>query len=141
MVVATLVTAWTLFWPAPFLPPCGLCGIVAEGGRYLIVSISFLSPSQGRSLGQANRQRERSGTPVGNPADLAEFLGNMGLGKYAQALTENEIDLEAVQLMAESDFQDIGRREGRRLVGSLRCVCVCVCMCVCVCFFVFFWSR
>lgn len=46
---------------------------------------------------------------MGNPADLAEFLGNMGLGKYAQALTENEIDLEAVQLMAESDFEDIGK--------------------------------
>lgn len=46
---------------------------------------------------------------MGNPADLGEFLGNMGLGKYAQALTENEIDLEAVQLMAESDFEDIGK--------------------------------
>lgn len=55
-----------------------------------------------------NRQRERFGTPVGKPADLAEFLGDMGLGEYAQALTNNEIDLEAVQLMADSDFQDIG---------------------------------
>ena len=55
-----------------------------------------------------NRQRERSGTPVGKPSDLAEFLGDMGLGEYAQALTNNEIDLEAVQLMADSDFQDIG---------------------------------
>lgn len=63
---------------------------------------------QSRSLGQAHRQRERLGTPVGNPADLAEFLGAMGLGKYAHALTDNEIDLEAVQLMADSDFQDIG---------------------------------
>lgn len=63
---------------------------------------------QSRSLGQTNRKRERAGVPVGNPADLAEFLGGMGLGKYAQALTDNEIDLEAVHLMAESDFQDIG---------------------------------
>ena len=55
-----------------------------------------------------NRQRERFGTPVGKPADLSEFLGDMGLGEYAQALTNNEIDLEAVQLMADSDFQDIG---------------------------------
>eukprot|EP00752_Nemacystus_decipiens_P008306 g7424.t1 len=68
-----------------------------------------------RSLGQANRQRERSGTPVGNPADLAEFLGNMGLAKYAQTLTENEIDLEAVQLMAEPDFEDIGIPKGPRV--------------------------
>lgn len=32
----------------------------------------------------------------------------MGLGQYTEALTENEIDLEAVQLMADSDFQDVG---------------------------------
>ncbi|CAN0377974.1 unnamed protein product, partial [Hapterophycus canaliculatus] len=73
------------------------------------------SNSGGRSLGQANRERERSGTPVGNPADLAEFLGDMGLGQYAQALTENEIDLEAVQLMADSDFQDVGIPKGPRV--------------------------
>ncbi|CAM9565034.1 unnamed protein product, partial [Ectocarpus sp. 8 AP-2014] len=73
------------------------------------------SNSGGRSIGQASRQRERPGTPVGNPADLAEFLGDMGLGQYAQALTENEIDLEAVQLMADSDFQDIGIPKGPRV--------------------------
>ncbi|CAM9167928.1 unnamed protein product, partial [Ectocarpus sp. 13 AM-2016] len=73
------------------------------------------SNSGGRSIGQASRQRERPGTPVGNPADLAEFLGDMGLGQYSQALTENEIDLEAVQLMADSDFQDIGIPKGPRV--------------------------
>lgn len=63
---------------------------------------------QGQSIGQASRQRERAGTPVGNPVDLVEFLGGMELGQYAQVLMDNEIDLEAVQLMADSDFQDIG---------------------------------
>lgn len=45
---------------------------------------------------------------MGNPVDLVEFLGGMELGQYAQVLMDNEIDLEAVQLMADSDFQDIG---------------------------------
>lgn len=67
---------------------------------------------QGQSLGKANRQRERAGSPVGKPADLAAFLGNMGLAKYTEMLRENEIDLEAVQLMADSDFQDIGALGG-----------------------------
>ncbi|CAN0386300.1 unnamed protein product, partial [Pylaiella littoralis] len=73
------------------------------------------SNSGGGSLGQTQRHRERSGTAVGNPADLAEFLGAMGLGKYARALTDNEIDLEAVQLMADSDFQDVGIPKGPRV--------------------------
>lgn len=46
---------------------------------------------------------------MGNPVDLVEFLGGMELGQYAQVLMDNEIDLEAVQLMADSDFLDIGR--------------------------------
>lgn len=64
--------------------------------------------AQGQSLGQVNRQRERAGSPVGQPANLTEFLEDMGLGEYSRVLGENEIDLEAVHLMADSDFQDIG---------------------------------
>lgn len=79
-------------------PPC------TSGGRLL----SRTTLDQGQSLGQVNRQRERAGSPVGRPVDLAGFLGAMGLGEYARILTDNEIDLEAVQLMADSDFQDIG---------------------------------
>lgn len=79
-------------------PPC------TSDGRLL----SRTTLDQGQSLGQVNRQRERAGSPVGRPVDLAELLGAMGLGEYARILMDNEIDLEAVQLMADSDFQDIG---------------------------------
>lgn len=57
---------------------------------------------------------------MGDPANLAEFLEDMGLGDYARVLGDNEIDLEAVQLMADSDFQDIGEISPSYVIRSLR---------------------
>lgn len=96
---------------------------------------------QGQSLGQVSRQRERAGSAVGHPVDLPEFLGAMGLGEYARILMDNEIDLEAVQLMADSDFQDIGARgfvlflflclTYKYTSWVLLCSCVCVRLAAC----------
>lgn len=88
---------------------------VAAAMARLSITSDESTAGGGQSLGQANKRRERTGSPVGRPADLREFLGNMGLGKYAEILRDNEIDLEAVQLMADSDFQDIGIPEGPRV--------------------------
>lgn len=48
-------------------------------------------------------------------ARLGKVLQGMGLGKYCPKFAENEVDLEALGLMSESDLADIGIPKGPRL--------------------------
>ncbi|CAM9116770.1 unnamed protein product [Ectocarpus sp. 4 AP-2014] len=48
-------------------------------------------------------------------ARLGKVLQTMGLGKYCPKFAENEVDLEALGLMSESDLADIGIPKGPRL--------------------------
>ncbi|KAG5181142.1 hypothetical protein JKP88DRAFT_257971 [Tribonema minus] len=48
-------------------------------------------------------------------ASLAELLCALKLTKYARPLEENEVDLDALQLMSEADFTDLGIPKGPRL--------------------------
>ncbi|CAN0541327.1 unnamed protein product, partial [Ectocarpus sp. 12 AP-2014] len=48
-------------------------------------------------------------------ACLGKVLQTMGLGKYCLKFAENEVDLEALGLMSESDLADIGIPKGPRL--------------------------
>ncbi|CAM9114547.1 unnamed protein product [Ectocarpus sp. 13 AM-2016] len=48
-------------------------------------------------------------------ARLGKVLQTMGLGKYCLKFAENEVDLEALGLMSESDLADIGIPKGPRL--------------------------
>lgn len=48
-------------------------------------------------------------------ARLGKVLQGMGLGKYCSKFEENEVDLEALGLMSESDLADIGIPKGPRL--------------------------
>lgn len=48
-------------------------------------------------------------------ARLGKRLQAMGLGKYCPKFAENEVDLEALGLMSESDLADIGIPKGPRL--------------------------
>lgn len=48
-------------------------------------------------------------------ARLGKVLQAMGLGKYCPKFAENEVDLEALGLMSETDLADIGIPKGPRL--------------------------
>lgn len=48
-------------------------------------------------------------------ARLGKLLQAMGLGKYCPKFAENEVDLEALGLMSETDLADIGIPKGPRL--------------------------
>jgi SAM domain (Sterile alpha motif)/KH domain len=49
------------------------------------------------------------------PADLAELLSDLKLTKYNAAFEENEVDIDAVKLMSEADFSELGVPKGPRL--------------------------
>ena len=54
-------------------------------------------------------------------ADIADWLSELGLGKYAQAFAENEIELEDLPHLSEQDLKEIGLPLGprRRLQSAL----------------------
>ena len=46
--------------------------------------------------------------------DVKQWLDNLGLGKYVEVFAENEIDLDAVRLLSEEDFKELGLPMGPR---------------------------
>jgi len=46
--------------------------------------------------------------------DIAEWLSSLGLGKYATAFAENEIDLEAARHLTDDDLKELGLPMGPR---------------------------
>src|SRR5215468_3941731 len=46
--------------------------------------------------------------------DVAEWLSNLGLGKYATTFAENEIDLEAARHLTNDDLKELGLPMGPR---------------------------
>ena len=46
--------------------------------------------------------------------DIAEWLSNLGLGKYATTFAENEIDLEAARQLTDDDLRELGLPMGPR---------------------------
>ena len=46
--------------------------------------------------------------------DIEQWLDNLGLSKYADVFAENEIDLDAVGLLSEEDFKELGLPMGPR---------------------------
>ena len=46
--------------------------------------------------------------------DIERWLDNLGLSKYADEFAENEIDLEAVVMLSEEDFKELGLPMGPR---------------------------
>jgi class 3 adenylate cyclase/tetratricopeptide (TPR) repeat protein len=56
--------------------------------------------------------------------DIAEWLGSIGLGEYAQRFAENAIDLSTLRDLTEQDLKDLGvllghRRKMLRAIGEL----------------------
>ena len=47
-------------------------------------------------------------------SDVSEWLEGLGLGRYADAFGENEIDLDALPYITEDDLKDIGIALGAR---------------------------
>ena len=52
--------------------------------------------------------------------DISEWLESLGLGKYADAITENEIDFDALPHVTEEDLKEIGIALGARLEATAR---------------------
>ena len=46
--------------------------------------------------------------------DIGEWLEGLGLGRYTEAFTDNEIDLHALPHITEADLKDIGVALGAR---------------------------
>ena len=55
-------------------------------------------------------------------ADLAEWLAGLGLGKYATAFAEQEIDFDLLPLLTEADVRELGLPIGprRKLLEAIR---------------------
>jgi len=54
--------------------------------------------------------------------DIAQWLATLGLGQYAQAFVENDIDLRALPHLSEDDLKELGLSLGHRriLQGALK---------------------
>ena len=46
--------------------------------------------------------------------DIAQWLEGLGLGQYAQAIADNDIDFEVLPRLTEDDFRDVGLSIGHR---------------------------
>jgi class 3 adenylate cyclase len=46
--------------------------------------------------------------------DIEQWLEGLGLGRYAEAFAENEIDLDALPHLTEDDLKDLGVALGAR---------------------------
>ena len=53
--------------------------------------------------------------------DVAEWLTNLGLGKYATTFAENEIDFEAARHLTDDDLRELGLPMGprRKILASM----------------------
>jgi hypothetical protein len=53
---------------------------------------------------------------------IADWLGQLGLGQYSQRLAENEIDVSVLRHLTDQDLKDIGipldRRRGGVEIGA-----------------------
>ncbi|MBB3526335.1 SAM domain-containing protein [Rhizobium sp. BK456] len=47
---------------------------------------------------------------------IEDWLGQLGLGKYADTFIENDVDLRALPHLAESDLQELGVSLGHRKI-------------------------
>ena len=47
-------------------------------------------------------------------SDIGEWLDGLGLGRYAEAFADNEIDLHALSYITEEDLKEIGVALGAR---------------------------
>jgi uncharacterized protein YjiS (DUF1127 family) len=45
---------------------------------------------------------------------IADWLGQLGLGQYAQRFAENEIDVSVLRHLTDQDLKDIGIPLGHR---------------------------
>src|SRR3979490_2091765 len=52
--------------------------------------------------------------PGGDVQEIAEWLGRLGLGQYAQRFAENEIDVSVLPHLTDQDLKDIGVPLGHR---------------------------
>src|SRR3982074_3628389 len=52
--------------------------------------------------------------PGGDVQEIADWLGRLGLGQYAQRFAENEIDVSVLPHLADQDLKDIGIPLGDR---------------------------
>ncbi len=54
--------------------------------------------------------------------DIAQWLEGLGLGRYAQAFAENDIDLRALPHLSDDDLKELGLSLGHRriLQGALK---------------------
>src|SRR5882672_12614782 len=50
----------------------------------------------------------------GDVQDIAEWLGRLGLGQYAERFAENEIDVSVLPHLTDQDLKDIGIPLGHR---------------------------
>ena len=73
------------------------------------------SDSEGEEDGGAGAGADAEEDISDKVARLGKVLQAMGLGKYCPKFAENEVDLEALGLMSESDLADIGIPKGPRL--------------------------
>ncbi|CAN0074945.1 unnamed protein product [Hapterophycus canaliculatus] len=76
---------------------------------------SALSALEGEDSDEEEGSGEGEGDVSDRVAGLGKLLQAMGLGKYCHKFAENEVDLEALGLMSESDLADIGIPKGPRL--------------------------
>ena len=51
--------------------------------------------------------------------DIGEWLEGLGLGRYAEAFAENEIDLPALPHITEEDLKEIGVALGARAIAPI----------------------
>ncbi len=47
-------------------------------------------------------------------ANIREWLEGLGLGKYAEAFAENDVDLDVLPKLTEQDLADLGLSLGHR---------------------------
>ena len=48
--------------------------------------------------------------------DIAQWLEGLGLGRYAQAFADNDINFEILPRLTEDDFKDLGLSIGHRRI-------------------------
>ena len=52
--------------------------------------------------------------------DIASWLARLGLDKYIDTFTTNEVDLDALRHLSEDDLKALGLPLGPQLTGHLR---------------------
>jgi hypothetical protein len=80
-----------------------------------IASTSTSSSVNRKKIGTSGLSSSVDVSTDNDTDDLHSLLGKLKLEKYASTFTENEVDMDAVRLMNESDFTDLGIPKGPRL--------------------------